>query len=258
VRSNTRTIIILFSVFGMSTGLSAQTNIPAGTMIPVVLNHSLDTKKSRPGQVVATDVMQDIPLDKGAKIKAGTRVIGEVVAVKPESDSSPATMVLRFDRIKMREQVLTIRTDLRALAAPLDVSHAERPNPGEERLPPWFWTTVQIGNDVVYRGGGPVASGVKTVGIPVPGGVLARVTPSPGDSCEPGNDKPQALWVFSHDVCGVYGFEAEITHANRASADGRIVITSKEGNLKFRAGTGLLLQVIGDSSQTSQNEANSK
>jgi hypothetical protein len=253
--SNARTLIILLSVFTVSTVLAAQTNIPPGTMIPVVLNHSLDTKKSKPGQVVTADVMQEIPLDKGAKIKAGARVIGEVVAVTPASGASSATMTLRFDRIKTGGQVAIIRTDLRALASPLDVSHAERPNPGDDKLPPWFWTTEQIGGDMVYRGGGPVASGVKTVGTPVPGGVLARVTSSPGDSCQPGNDRPQALWVFSHDVCGVYGFEAEITHASRTNSVGRIVITSKEGNLKFRAGTGLLLQVIGDGSQTSDHGA---
>lgn len=244
-------MIILAGVFAISTGLVAQTKIPVGTMIPVVLNHSLDTKKSAPGQIVTADVMQEIPLDKNTKIKRGTRVIGEVVAVTPASGSSPATLALRFGRINTKGEATSIRTDLRALAAPLDVEHAERPNPGDEKLR-WFRTTVQIGNDVVYRGGGPVASGVTTVGVPVPGGILARVTSSPGDRCVPGNDTPQALWVFSHDVCGVYGFEAEITHADQTSPDGRIVITSKEGNLKFRAGTGLLLQVI--SSQTSQNE----
>jgi hypothetical protein len=245
MRSTTRKVIVFVTAFAL-TGMSAQTNIPIGTMIPVILNHSLDTKKSRPGQVVTADVMQEVPLDNGSRIKAGAQVFGEVIAVTPASGSSPATMALRFDRVKTGGQVTTIRTDLRALAAPLDVRHAERPNPGEEKLSPWSWTTVQIGNDVVYRGGGPVASGVKTVGIPVPGGILARVTSSPGDICEPGNDKPQALWVFSHDVCGVYGFEVEITHANQMGSDGRFVITSKEGNLKFRAGTGLLLQVIAE------------
>ena len=119
MRSNTRKTIILLSVFALSTVLMGETNIPPGTMIPVVLNHALDMKKTKPGQIVTADIMQEVPLDNGAKIRAGTRVIGEVVAITPASASSPATITLRFDRIKTRGQFTAIRTDLRALAAPI-------------------------------------------------------------------------------------------------------------------------------------------
>jgi hypothetical protein len=232
------------------TTLAAQTNIPVGTILPVRLNATLDAKKARPGQVVTAEVMQEIPLERNSKIKLGAQVVGEVVAVTRASGASPAQLALRFGQIKIRGQVTAVRTDLRALASPLEVSQAQVPTPGDHKLPPWFWTVEQIGGDVAYRGGGPVARGVETVGTPVPGGILARVTGSPGDGCEPGNDKPQALWVFSHDVCGVYGLEAVITHDDGMSADGKFVLTSKKGNLKLRFGTGLLLQVIGVASQS--------
>ena len=50
----------------LSTVMAAQTNIPVGTIIPVVLNSSLAAKKSRPGQTVSARVAQDVPLYNGA------------------------------------------------------------------------------------------------------------------------------------------------------------------------------------------------
>ena len=74
---------------------------------------------------------------------------------------------------------------------------------------------------MVYRGGGPVTSDHEVVGTPIRGGgVLVRVTARPGSPCRGplDRDAPQALWVFSSDACGVYGFSnLAIRHAGRTA-----------------------------------------
>lgn len=247
-----KTMLLLLSVFALSSFVAAQTNIPAGTVIPVTLNASLDAKNSQPGQTLTAKVAQDVPLYNGTTIKAGTRVLGEVVSAAPGGNSQLATISLRFDRIVIAGQTLALSTDLRALASPLEVSAAQTSISGEDRgAPPWDQTTTQIGGDVVYREAGTVFWGLKPVGASVYAGdwgVLSQVVATPGGKCRGamnGNDNPQALWVFSHNACGVYGYDATIAHAGRANPEGQIVLTSKIGDLKIRSGSGLLLRVNG-------------
>lgn len=257
---------LLLSVFALSAALAAQTNIPVGTIIPVALNSSLDAKNSKPGQTLTAQVAQDVPLYNGAQIKAGTRVLGEVLEVTLAGNSQPATIALRFNQIEIAGHRISVSTDLRALASPLEVNQAQTSIAGQDwgSEPPWYQTTNQIGGDVVYRGAGIVDYGLKTVGRSVYAGtwgVLSHVASDPGSPCRgviDHNDKPQALWVFSHNACGVYGYEAVITHAGRTNPEGRIVLASTRGDLKLRGGSALLLRVNGSGGQLSHGAVASK
>lgn len=90
--------------------------------------------------------------------------------------------------------------------------------------------------------------GENVVGEPVSDGVLSRVRPNPEGNC-PGsngsNDRPQALWVFSSNACGAYGFSGlTIAHAGRKDPAGEIVLASNnDRNLNIRSGSGMLLRV---------------
>ncbi len=50
--------------------------IPAGTVIPVMLQTTLDAGKSKVGQKIEARVMQDVPLPGQARIRAGSKLIG--------------------------------------------------------------------------------------------------------------------------------------------------------------------------------------
>jgi hypothetical protein len=92
---------------------------------------------------------------------------------------------------------------------------------------------VQVGGEVVYGEGGPVTTGEnpnQIVGKKVNGGVLGQVRAKDGTKCRgalDGNDRAQALWVFSSDACWTYGLEKiSIAHAGRTYPIGVIVISS--------------------------------
>ncbi|MFZ0802286.1 MAG: hypothetical protein WBQ09_07305 [Terriglobales bacterium] len=226
----------------------AQSSIPAGTILPVALNSSLNSGKLKPGQIIHGRVMQDVPLAPGSKIHAGTKVIGHVIDVKPANGAGGGQVSLRFDTLMVSKQRVPITANLRTLASPMDVEAAQVPESGPDRgTSQAAWTTDQIGGEVVYRGGGPVANGLRSVGEPTYGGVLVRVSAKPGTNCRgdmEGNDRLQALWVFSSDACGTYGFaDLAIVHAGRSNPVGEISLASDHGDINVRAGSGMLLRV---------------
>jgi hypothetical protein len=126
------------------------------------------------------------------------------------------------------------------------VKEAQLPESGPDRgTSQNAWTTDQIGGKVVYRGGGPVANGLRSVGEPATNGVVVHVSAKPGSKCRgeiEGNDRLQALWVFSSDACGVDDFrDPTIVQAGRSNPAGEITWASEKGDLNVRAGSGMLL-----------------
>ena len=240
--------IFWLSLIMLSMDLFAQNTIPAGTIVPVALNSSLSSRKVKPGQVMTARVMQDVPLSPGSTIHAGAKVIGRVIDVKPANGGTGAQVSFRFDTLVVFKRRIPIITNLRALASMMAVEAAQLPESGPDRgTSQNAWTTDQIGGEVVYRGGGPVADGLRSVGEPTYGGVLVHVSAKPGSPCRgeiEGNDRLQALWVFSSDACGVYDFAGlAIVHAGRTDPVGEITLASDKGEVNIRAGSGMLLRV---------------
>jgi len=239
---------VWISLIMFSAHLSAQSAIPAGTILPVALNSSLNARKVKPGQVITARVMQDVPLSQGSTIHAGAKVIGKILEVTPAHGTNGARVSFRFDILEVSRQRIPITTNLRALASMMAVEDAQLPEAGPDRgTSENAWTTDQIGGEVVYRGGGPVANGLRSVGTPTANGVLAHVSAKPGTRCRgeiEGNDRPQALWVFSSDACGVYDFpDLTIVHAGRTNPVGVITLGSGKGDLNLRGGSGMLLRI---------------
>jgi len=235
-------ILVLFS-----SALLAQQAIPSGTIIPVHLNSTLDSRKAKPGQVFTARVMQDVPL-QDSKIRAGSKVVGHVVSAKRAENGTDGRFSLRFDAIDVSKRRTPISTNLRAIASMMEVEDAQVPAAGPDRgTSQAAWTTVQVGGEVVYRGGGPVANGLQDVGIPTANGVLAHVSSAPGTKCAgeaDDNDLLQALWVFSSDACGAYGFsDLEIANSGRSDPIGEIVFTSSKRDVHLPSGSGMLLRV---------------
>jgi hypothetical protein len=224
---------------------AAQERIPAGTVLPVQLNSSLRSDKLKAGNEVSGRVMQDVPLGGGAKIKAGAKVIGHVVAVNESRANGPAELTVKFDTLSAGKKRTPIVTNLRAMATMMDVAEARVPATGPDRgTSDYYWVTEQIGGETVYHGGGAVTDGLHVVGRSTGDGVLVNV--SAEGKCRDGmegNERPQAMWLFSSDACGLYDLPGlEIVHAGRTDPVGEIRLRAEHGNVNVRAGSGVLLR----------------
>jgi hypothetical protein len=238
---------VAIAALSFSTIAFAQISIPPGTVLPAQLNSSLNSRKNKPGDRVTARIMQDVPLSSG-KIRAGAKVVGRVVSVKPSQNGQPAQITLRFDAVNFGRHSIAVITDLRALASMMEVEDAHIPPAGPDRGTPGAWETRNlIGGEVAYGQGGPVVHGADIIGHSLFGGVLIPARASADMGCRgevAGNNRPQAFWVFASDACGVYGMDdVQIAHAGRTATVGEITLTTKTGNVEIRSGSGILLRV---------------
>ena len=244
-------LLAFAQVFGFAGGVYAQNTIPSGTIIPIFLPHTIDSQKSKPGQAIVAKVAQDVPLEKQV-VHRNTKVLGKISQI--EHSAGRTTLVLQFDRIQLGKAQVPITTQLRALADAASVEQAQTPTDSINMWSssPWARNTVQIGGDAVYRGGGPVQSLTgEIVGAPtgcIQCGVLDRVPAAPGPQCAGSvadDTEPQAMWVFSADACGIYGFSnLQFQNGSTVSRDGQILFSAHRP-IKLSSGTALLLTVAG-------------
>jgi hypothetical protein len=231
----------LISVFILMASLSAQTISP-GTALPVTLSTDLNAKKIQAGQTIVAEIAQKVPLASGVTIRAGSRVSGRVLQENLQGGRG-SRLRIKFDAVTVNGRELPITTSLRALASPVEVQNAELPIHGPISAETAATaTTVQIGGDDVYRGGGHVMHGDRVVGDPVAGGVLAELIPVPESGCPNGSGgRRLALWLFSSSVCGSYGVgKLAIVHPGDKIPIGEIVL-QHEKNVHVRKGSAMLL-----------------
>jgi len=243
--------LFVSSLLLLASTLIAQ-EIPVGTVIPVMLQTTLDARNAKVGQKIKARVMQDVPLSSQAQIRAGSKLIGRVVEVTPPTATLGSRIVISFDRLTMNGADFPVTTSLRSLASMMEVFEAQVPTNAfaDRGTSESDWVTVQIGGDVVYRGAGLVMSpDSHVVGKSTDAGfVTAKLLASREGGCRgvvAGNDRLQALWLFSPSACGAYGFKnLKIAHAGRRDPVGQIILES-DNNVHLRGGSGLLLRVRG-------------
>lgn len=240
------TLVVLLSA---AVGALGQDAVPGGTILPVQLNSSLRSNGARAGQTISARIMQDVPLDGHWKIRAGAKVIGHVIDARTASSQAGGLLSFRFDALVIGNRHIPLTTNLRAMATMMDVSEAQVPESGPDRgTSEYNWTTDQIGGEVAIHGGAGVIHGSDVVGWAEGNGVLVRASAKPDTQCRgavEGNDRLQALWVFSSDACGLYDLpDLFLVHAGRSDPVGHITIEARVGReLKIPSGSGMLLRV---------------
>jgi hypothetical protein len=233
----------LHVVFAQNQKAAHPSIIHDGTILPIQLTSTISLANAEPGQAISARIAQDVPLENGV-LRRGTRISGHIVAVTP---GNPSRIEFTFDKIEYSKSAsMPVATNLRVLASNLEIASASTPTSGSDRgTPDVWWNTVQVGGQALY-GSGPLVRGDEILGQWVPGGgAVGKVEPNGNCRGEvAGNTALQALWLFSTDACGVYGFSGLlIEHAGRSTPAGQITLSSADPNLKIREGAGMLLRV---------------
>lgn len=241
-----RVALLIGVLLLLPTALPAQ-EIPAGTLLPVMLGKTLDSRHAKAGQPIEARLMQDVPLPAGGKIRAGAQLLGHVVEVTAKPGGS--RMVIAFERLKRGGTTFDVVTNLRSVASMMEVFDAQLPTNdfADRGTSPSDWTTVQIGGAAVYRGNGKVIADAEVVGKATDyGAVTATPIASRRQGCRgptDDNQQQQAFWLFSPAACGAYGFQdLRIAHAGRHYPVGQIILESS-GKVRLQGGSGLLLRV---------------
>jgi hypothetical protein len=231
--------------FLLPVDLPAQ-NIPGGTVLPVMLNSTLDARHDKPGQKVTGTIRQNVELPDGSSIPKGSWIAGHIVNANPVAAGSPSRLALQFDQIVIRGRAVPITAHLRALASMNEVWEAKMPTNAwdDYGTSPSDWNTVQVGGAGVYRGNGQVVSAGQVVGRATDAGaVTAKLIAAPASGCSGTGDREQSLWVFSPWACGTYGFaDLRIAHSGKTDPVGQIEFVSN-GDVRISGGSGWLLRV---------------
>jgi hypothetical protein len=216
----------------------------------VQLDRTLSIEDARAGDAIKVRIMQEVPLPNREKLPFRSMVKGSVLKVARDENETGVELTLRFDIVSHRGRDVSVVTSLRAIASYSAVRDAERPvGAFDEAFPPSWATTVQIGGDIRYGDGDTVRNRWnETVGKAVLGGVLVDAKANEALGCNgpvDAGDRPQALWLFSADACGIYGLQdVQLIHSGQSEPVGTIILHFKKADMKLRAGTGMLLRVI--------------
>jgi len=240
-----RTLAIALLLILLSPHSFAQ-EIPAGTVLPVMLNSTLDARRCKPGQKITGRIKQDVPLPDGSIIPKDAEIVGQVVSAMPAAANLPSRLAIKFDQLTVKGKQLPITAHLRALASMTEVFEARMPTNAwdDYGTSPSDWNTVQVGGAGVFRGSGQVIADGEVVGRATDyGAVTAKLVAAPARGCGAEGDHEQSLWIFSPAACGVYGItDLKIVHAGRTAPVGVMEFESAR-DVRIQGGSGWLLRV---------------
>jgi hypothetical protein len=202
---------------------------PPGTVLPAMLSTKLDSHV-KPGQQIHATIMQSVIVQEG-KIPEHSKLVGHVVSF------TSGQIVIQFDSLEIKHQVIPVVLGLRAIASPLEVEYAKVPLP-DHGASPADWVTRQIGGEIAYRRWHLMHANIAVGETLFDGSTLAPLRASSRGCSD--SHTIQALWVFSSDACGAYSYP-ELTIA--PAAVGQIALQF-HGKPLVRSGSGLLLQVV--------------
>jgi hypothetical protein len=159
-------ILVLFLLCASPANPQSGSEVPAGTVLPVRVNHGFSSRNAHAGQPVSGRIMQDVPLPNDSKIPEGAKILGTIVSVSAARKNGDGQITLRFDHLEVNKQKVAIVTNLRALASFMEVEFAQIPETPLGFGTPYVWATTDlIGGDIKYGVGGPVTDAASnTIG----------------------------------------------------------------------------------------------
>ncbi len=228
--------VVAATLLGALSFAGAQ-EIPAGTVIPVMVTVKIDSAKAQAGQPITGKVMEQVPLANNLDIAAGAKVYGHIQQVIPAAEGEPSSVTVAFESVMIHGRPVPIHANLRALASMMAVYDAQVPLFEPDTTPRSAVMLTPVGGEAAFRPDDPEKDARKLVRFsgPLPEGCGGRIDMEGGTG---------SLWVFSPYACGVYGFGKGVVIVKNGSAEpeGDIVLGSRK-NFTMEAGSGWLLRV---------------
>jgi hypothetical protein len=236
-----------FAAYATTAIVPAQSQVlPQSTAIPVRFDHSIDTRKAKPGDTVTARTIQVVILPDGKTIARGSTLTGHVVSLDafsfdqtPYAHQKPSLLSVHFDTLHTGDAVIPVNVSVRAIASTIDSREASYPHSqdGTDDL----GETTMIGGTtytpfdkmIQSEDGDAIAYNRKN-------GVFARLIAS--GSCD-ATDSEQAVGIFSPDACGAYGLGGGSLVATGRDGSGTFTLALRGHSVKLYAGTTALLQV---------------
>lgn len=216
-----------------------------GTPILVELTKTLNAKKTRVGDEVKAEVIQDVVVHGKIAVREGSKLLGHVTQVKPFTKEDGESVIgMVFDRAKLKGgRELGIQGGIRAIAAAVGISMVDKPS---EMMPPTWGpmaatnqSTMQPMGSRAPTGRGTNSSGASTQ--PVPNQQISK-SDIPNYSL-PNNQVPYAHSLLSSGSRGVFGLQGLKLRAAGTDQNQGYVITSHTKDVKLESGVQILLQV---------------
>jgi hypothetical protein len=220
--------------------------LPQSTAIPVRFEHSIDTKKARPGDEVTAKTIQVVALPSGKNIPKGALLVGHVVALQPfyfdqtpYAHQKPSMLSIHFDKLQTSDDTIPVNLSVRAIANANDSKDAAYPHSTDD--------TDHVGTMTLIGGTtfSPLDKMIQSkdgdaIGYNRKNGVFARLVAA--GSCS-GTDTEQSVAIFSPNACGAYGFAGGYLADTGRDGSGTFTLALHGHSAILYAGSTALLQV---------------
>jgi hypothetical protein len=211
--STATSILLSFAITQAANAALPVQLLPPKTTLPIIFTGSVDAKNAHVGDLVLAKTIQNVDLPGGARLPAGSKVIGHVVGStafafdrRAYARQKQARLSIHFDEVSTGKTSFALNVYVRAIADPISAWDAEMPTPNSYDSAP---ETNQIGGDIVRRSMDEVVSNNgDVVGYRRHADVYAHLISAVGNApnaCD-GSDTEQAMGAFSASACGLYGF----------------------------------------------------
>lgn len=242
-------IMIAAAILGVATTAQggAQANgtidsLPSGTIISAELSSSVDSKKTKAGDVVTAHITEAVKEDGKTVIPKGARLVGHITqATARAKGDAESTLAIQFEKAVIKNgQEIPLSVWIKAIAA--EPRSVYQPGPEQNTMA----GTPGAGQSPMGSGrstmGGPPTATLPPVGPTGGGGGAAsdadRTTGSPGGLNTSGQLTPNSRGVF-----GLDGVQLATDGSNASQGS---LITSSGKTLHLDSGTRLLLAVLPD------------
>jgi CubicO group peptidase (beta-lactamase class C family) len=204
-----------------------------GTTLNAVLSHTVDARKSKPGDIVKAKSSEDLKAAGNIVIPRGTKLLGRVTEAQVVATAGDAARLgFAFDRAELKDgRKITLHTSFYALAAPEGVADGRSPPAGGG-----YGSGFGGGSPGVRSMARPAADDTSALGV----GNARHVDLKPSPAAIGGLNTVRTLYASSR---GVFGLDDVSLEPNTVPSNGSAVILANTRTVHLFSGTRMLLSV---------------